>query len=285
MMTRKLTFGALSVATAMMMMFGQASAQETFYCETSDGRATSRIIGGSETSIQEFPWTVSLSAPWGGAHKGHFCGASLISKRWILTASHCFFDQNGDVISPDEIKVHVGGTEAASGKEFGIEKIIVHEHYNPQTSENDIALIRVDSPVDTPSARPINLTSQKLDRIFARVSVCTTVVGWGVTEAGQGAKNLQEVSLPIISNETCRASYPNEVIDETQICAAYSDGQRDSCSGDSGGPLVVEIGNTGNFVQVGVVSWGYGCAEKGHPGVYARVAAYIDWIKEKTGSN
>lgn len=280
MILRRFILSSLCLST----MCSFALAQETFYCETSDGQRTSRIIGGQATSISDFPWAVSLSRRNGGGHKGHFCGASLISKRWILTASHCFFDGSGRFTGSDGIKVHLGDTAAASGKVYGIEKLIVHENYNPKTSENDIALIRLDAPAEGVPAKPVKLASPKLDKVFGRIGICSTVTGWGKTEEGISAPKLKEVSLPIISTQDCQTSYPDERVSNKQVCAAYDVGKRDSCQGDSGGPLVVEIGNTGNYVQVGVVSWGYGCAEKGRPGVYARVSAYIDWILKNTSS-
>jgi len=52
------------------------------------------------------------------------------------------------------------------------------------------------------------------------------------------------------------------------VCAGMPEGGKDSCSGDSGGALVIKKSGK----QVGIVSWGIGCAEKDHPGVYTNVA-------------
>ena len=92
-----------------------------------------------------------------------------------------------------------------------------------------------------------------------------------------------EVSLPIVSRATCQAGYPYEDIDQSMICAGYSEGGKDSCQGDSGGPLVCE--ENGKFFLEGVVSWGYGCARPGHYGVYADVRYFKTWIDTTMSGN
>ncbi|CAF4037989.1 unnamed protein product, partial [Rotaria magnacalcarata] len=113
----------------------------------------------------------------------------------------------------------------------------------------------------------------------------TWVVGWGTTQfGGKVSPTLLQVSVPITNNQGCKQvlSAPAK-----QICAGYDQGGKDSCQGDSGGPLVVEIGQ-GIFELIGLVSFGIGCAKAMKPGVYTRVAGYIDWINDvlkSTSSN
>jgi len=108
-------------------------------------------------------------------------------------------------------------------------------------------------------------------------------LGLGVTEEGNVASTLQNVTVPAISNQKCNeADYYGGAITESMLCAGYDEGQRDSCQGDSGGPIVKRIYNgDGTFTDkhVGVVSWGYGCAEAKKPGVYARISSGYGWIK------
>ncbi|XP_021931893.1 uncharacterized protein LOC110835704 [Zootermopsis nevadensis] len=95
-------------------------------------------------------------------------------------------------------------------------------------------------------------------------------------EGGATSRILQKLQLPIVSASRCRCLYGD--LPDHQICAGYPEtGGKDSCQGDSGGPLVV------SGLQIGVVSWGYGCAKPRYPGVYTEVAAYRSWINRKTG--
>lgn len=99
---------------------------------------------------------------------------------------------------------------------------------------------------------------------------------------GPSAAHLQKVILPVVPNQKCKDAFAKAktIIDDRIICAGYNDGKKDSCQGDSGGPLMV-ANLTGNLIlryQIGVVSYGYRCAEPGFPGVYTRVTQFIDWI-------
>merc|ERR1719187_11532 len=124
----------------------------------------------------------------------------------------------------------------------------------------------------------------------------TTVTGWGALYSGGGApKELQEVDVKVMSNAKCDIMYKNldkklhpmYQITKNMICAAeeYGNGEKDSCQGDSGGPLITErqgvrVNGKQQYEQIGVVSFGEGCADARYPGVYARVTEQLDWIKE-----
>ena len=102
---------------------------------------------------------------------------------------------------------------------------------------------------------------------------------------GQAADTLQEADLPIYDRPACntllaRAMHaPNEnLVDSTNICAGDPDRViADTCNGDSGGPLTMDVG--GRRAQIGVVSWGAGCAQKGTVGVYTSIGFFEPWIK------
>lgn len=106
--------------------------------------------------------------------------------------------------------------------------------------------------------------------------------GWGtLKEDGKPSCILQEVEVPVISNDRCvtETNYTNKMITDNMLCAGYPGvGERDSCQGDSGGPLVYERPDK-RLVLIGVVSWGNGCARKDFPGVYTRVTRFMNWIK------
>jgi hypothetical protein len=156
---------------------------------------------------------------------------------------------------------------------------------------DDIALIKLDSPWDGPVAK-LSLTSVA-DPSQASVTPLM-VAGFGVEQEGTGliqyksndgskfwagSATLLEVTIPLTDESACKRAYPAEVIGSSQICAGFVG--KDSCQGDSGGPLVA-FDRQGCPYQVGVVSWGRGCANANAYGVYTRVSAYASWIRNHT---
>ncbi|ROT77357.1 putative trypsin-1-like [Penaeus vannamei] len=107
-----------------------------------------------------------------------------------------------------------------------------------------------------------------------------TATGWGTTSSGGSSSDtLREVDVTVLSNTACQSGSYGSAIKDTMLCAGSTG--KDSCQGDSGGPLVFKDGG-GNYDQIGVVSWGYGCGARGYPGVYTRVNSYLDWIRTNT---
>uniref|UniRef100_A0A8C2CQ05 Suppression of tumorigenicity 14a n=1 Tax=Cyprinus carpio TaxID=7962 RepID=A0A8C2CQ05_CYPCA len=236
----------------------------------------SRIVGGQEADMGEFPWQVSLHIK----NTAHVCGASIISDRWLVTAAHCV---------QDDAKVKYGqpGTwEAYLGLHRQIEKqqatkrflkqIIPHKNYNSYTYDNDIALMELDSPVTfNETIRPICLPSAT-DVFPAGETV--TITGWGATR--EGAPVLQKANVRIINSTVCD-ELMNGQITSRMTCAGVLTGGVDACQGDSGGPMSY-FSNDRMFLA-GVVSWGDGCARRNKPGIYTNVPKFRAWIKEKTG--
>ncbi|XP_014330876.1 serine protease 27-like [Xiphophorus maculatus] len=227
-----------------------------------------RIVGGQDASPGRWPWQVSIQ----GAN-GHFCGGSLITDQWVLTASHCI---GGDILSS---QVHLGAynlLQSNPNEEIrGIAHSFVHPDYNPHTYDNDIALLQLSASVNfTDYIQPVCLASH--NSTFHE-GTHSWVTGFGDLGNGMLSDILQEVEIPIIGNNKC--SCYNEgfaTITENMMCAGLDQGGKDSCQGDSGGPLVMY--NSLVWVQGGVVSFGYGCAIPMKPGVYSRVSNYQEWI-------
>ena len=118
------------------------------------------------------------------------------------------------------------------------------------------------------------------DASFSPVKQVCYTSGWGTLSSGGSAPDiLQWVDVPIITNDDCDAAYSWYKITDSMICAAYPEGGKDACQGDSGGPLVCEVG--GEAIITGVVSWGIGCADPDHPGVYSRVTHVLKWIQDQ----
>ncbi len=245
-----------------------------------------RIVGGQEADPGEWPWQVALIAPGRDPHEGQFCGGSMIEPGWVLTAAHCV-DHN------DESRVEVAaGVFDLAVPEAGFERrsvaeIIVHPGWNPNTNDNDIALLRLSSPIPFRGASgdmlPITGIQLPSPAVGALVGENATVTGWGNTRGQPNPggtsfpSRLHEVSVPVISNADCNLAYGD--ITDNMICAGVPQGGVDSCQGDSGGPLVRFNDAAERWEQIGVVSFGIGCAAPGFPGVYARVSQYISWIE------
>ena len=234
----------------------------------------SRIIDGVATRAGERPWMASLQQ--GGEH---FCGGSVIDRQWILTAAHCIEDiTQGD----SNFKVRVNFTnlsDTSSGETHQVETIYAHEGYAKGESK-DIALLKLKTPISG-SIAAVALANKNTMLEAAKPGQQASVSGWGNTSTTgeEFPQELRNVEVPIVSNEVCNSAeaYGGQ-IKNTEMCAGFAKGGKDSCQGDSGGPLVVR--ENGEFVQAGVVSWGDGCAQPNKYGVYARVASFTDWIAD-----
>jgi len=240
------------------------------------GKENNLIVGGVEVNPPfKYPWIASLQ--YSGTSNGHFCGGTLINSSWILTAAHCSTGLNPRSVT---VNLHrhdlTRSATSEQGISVGVSQIIIHPNYRAVTSDADVALWKLATPVNT--LTPIVLDS-RAQYDYAPNPV--TVAGWGDLRqgAGRGSPTLQEVTVPIVSTTTCNVNYPRSITDN-MVCAGLPSGGKDSCQGDSGGPLWAT--NPGYPVLVGVVSWGEGCAQPNKPGVYARVSALIDFIQSTT---
>ncbi|MBY3153326.1 trypsin-like serine protease [Rhizobium laguerreae] len=287
----------LNIASVMLLLAAPALAQQDTDFAGEDG---GRVIGGQAAKKGEWPWQVKILAPdpeQRGRFGGH-CGGSLISPRWILTAAHCVTSGRSgkqDLFARDllivEGKSKIDKVIAVDGPDkpgLAVEEVIIHEDFDRKVFANDIALIKLSEPA---KSKPAILASASDDEVEA-AGHPAVVTGWGYTKADHGwddkylPTELQEVELPIVPREDCRAAYRDSSmrmnpIDERNVCAGYAKGGRDACQGDSGGPLVAQRPDK-RWIQLGIVSWGAGCAEAEHYGVYTRVAAFRDWIAAKT---
>lgn len=173
------------------------------------------------------------------------------------------------------------GTE----QDFVIEDLYIHPDWDHVTTDNDLALIRLDRPA-TLDNRVNTICLPEVEYQFPPGTQCT-ITGWGTTqEGGKASSVLMQAKVPIVERAACshNQSY-GEKITENMICAGMRQGGVDSCQGDSGGPLVCKNPvNPRQWIQVGVTSWGKGCARALKYGVYANIKKYLPWVNFLTGN-
>jgi len=258
-------------------------------CDCGISKYAKRIVGGYETLVNRYPWQIALireDPVDGSAYQ--FCGGTIISKNYGFTAAHCFVSSG---YKKEECVVTLGDHDLTTTSETknvvrSISALTIHPQYNDKTHDNDIAIIKFSSPLTfTDTLRPACMPSATFDPTSKDV----TTSGWGLTtEDGAGATKLREVQLKGISSTSCNTSYGG-AITKNMICAGWVGGGKDSCQGDSGGPLVYKYTpagtTTAKYACIGVVSFGYGCARNGYPGIYTKVSNYLSYINSNIGTD
>lgn len=222
------------------------------WADDTDGPGAT-VVGGTPADEGEYPWMVRLSMG---------CGGSLLTDQIILTAAHCVGDTGPDT----SITAQYGSVDLESPDiaEYQSEEVYVSPEYTA-SGVQDWALIKLAEPVADAQLLAIADTPDYDEGDFE-------IMGWGAdAEGGDQQQYLLKATVPSVGDEECAEAYGEDLDPDSMLCAGVPEGGIDTCQGDSGGPMVART-EAGDPVQVGIVSWGQGCAQPGYPGVYTQVS-------------
>ena len=250
------------------LMLGLSVAVPVFAAE---GGIQPQVVGGTSVPNGDFPFVASLGDVRYGAtaYRRHFCGASLIDHNSVLTAAHCV---RGTAKQP--LRVTVGRTvlSGVGGQTRRVARISIHPRYNGSTNATyDAAILTLNNPVR--GIPPIRLAGAAQNEL-ERPGRLATVAGWGSTikqppNRVDNPDRMRVARVPIVSDARARDAYGPSFVGALMV-AAGKEG-KDTCSGDSGGPMFAR--QDGKRYQIGITSFGKGCAARGYPGVYTEVNA------------
>ncbi|KAM6178247.1 coagulation factor X [Rhynchocyon petersi] len=229
-----------------------------------------RIVGGTNCKEGECPWQALLI----NEDNEGFCGGTILSEYYILTAAHCLHQAK-------RFKVRVGDRNTAEeeGNEMvhDVEMIIKHNRFDLETYDFDIAVIRLKTPIlFRMNVAPACLPEKNWAESTLMTQKTGIISGFGRThEKGRPSTVLKMLEVPYVDRNTCKLS-SGFTITQNMFCAGYSTKPEDACQGDSGGPHVTRFRDT--YFVTGIVSWGEGCARKGKFGVYTKITSFLKWI-------
>lgn len=226
---------------------------------TAAAAAPEPIVGGTRATEGEFPFVVRLSMG---------CGGSLYAKDIVLTAAHCVSGSGHNT----SITATAGSVDLQGPDAVEVTSTKVYQAPGYDGKGKDWALVKLSRPLKLP-ALPTATTTAYDKGTF-------TVAGWGATsENGGQQRYLRKAQVPFVSDAQCEQAYGADLTPGDEICAGdLANGGVDSCQGDSGGPMFRKD-DAGAWIQVGIVSWGQGCAEPGYPGVYSQVSTFAADIR------
>jgi len=221
-----------------------------------------RIVGGENADIRQYPHQISMR--YNGRHR---CGGSIFASNIIISAAHCVVD----LANASNLTIVAGSTRISQKQqELPVREFIVHSQYRSVNNDYDVTILVLNGDfIFSEYVQPIQLATER-----PVAGSVVTVTGWGALNSGGSSPDvLQQVHVNVVDNSKCKSAY-FVMLTSRMLCASVEGGGKDACQGDSGGPLVH------NNQLLGIVSWGWGCAKKSSPGIYASVPDLRNWILE-----
>lgn len=262
--------------------------------------AKTSVVGGVSASIFDMPFVVALYDPRAGSPAaGFFCGGVIVDATHVATAAHCVVETSGSVLGVGRVAVLAGSTTLAPAQAGSVTDPVqastFDSRYEPASSDYDVALLTLARPLwsgPTPAVNgvsriaplsPDQAMAARYGNPNAPSAVTVTAGGWGDVNPAPGRASypmgLRAVRMPLVSDGTCEEQYAviEQPITPRMICAGGGRSRLDTCYGDSGGPLLADSSSPprppSDYVLVGLVDFGNGCAQSGFAGVYTRIAS------------
>jgi len=277
------------------MLFNVNNGEQRNTRATGEDDIEADIVGGYEAPDAK-PWFALALNKSGEQFLRGPCSTALLTRKWAVTAAHCFSNSRKNDLIGRMDYLYVGafspwtrgddGTGKLApngGKPYEVIKIkthIEHEDHIPGAgSSHDIALLELETPVsaDFPGFYPIRVPTPGDENTLQKDDP-GIVYGFGDTSyGGSNSKKLRQAQVGYVEHDQCARDMSRWGITDDMMCFG-GNGITDACSGDSGGPIICKD------KLVGVVSWGYRCAARGYPGVYASVEDHLDWIIKHIGN-
>ncbi|MEH0547838.1 serine protease [Streptomyces sp. B21-105] len=226
------------------------------------------IVGGTTTTTTAYPFMMQIT----DASQNQFCGGTLVSATKVVTAAHCMVGETTSSVRVVGGRTYLSGTDGTVSR---VSRIWINPGYTDATDGDDVAVLTLSTSMPYTKA---SYVSSSQTGVYA-AGTTARIIGWGTTsENGSSSDQLRTAAVPVVSDSSCKSSYGSDFVQTDMVCAGYSSGGTDTCQGDSGGPLLI------GGVLAGITSWGEGCAEAGHPGVYTRLTTFSGLVTAQVDS-